>query len=229
MVNWDYLSSLQFGVAWEYRQALASGLEFTLVLFCLAAIFGLIGGVALAILSRLNIRAISWTIIGFVELFRNTPLLVQLMWIYFALPALSGLALTAFQSGVLALSLNASAYFSEIVRAGIDAVPRGQWDAGRALGLGLQYHWRFVILPQAFRVVIPPIGNMMISLLKGTAILSIISIPELMRATTRISTHTARPVELFTSAAVIYFIIGCGLVALFSVVERKVSLKTRSQ
>jgi polar amino acid transport system permease protein len=115
---------------------------------------------------------------------------------------------------------------SEVIRAGIDAVPKGQWEASRALGLGPGIIWLRVILPQALRIILPPLANTMVSLLKGTAILSILAVAELMRATTRISTHTARPVELFTVAAIIYFLVGLATVRVFAWLERRFQLRT---
>lgn len=226
MINWSYLGSLDFAVAWQFREALLKGLGLTLVLYLLAGSIGFVGGIALTVAMRAALAPLRWLTIGFVELFRNTPLLVQLMWIHFALPVVTGVRMTTFESGLLALSLNVSAYMSEIIRAGIDTVPKGQWEASSALGLGRVVTWRHVILPQALRIVVPPLASMMVSLLKGSAILSIISVAELMRATTRISTHTARPVELFTVAALIYFLIGWATVRAFAWLERRMQLRT---
>lgn len=227
MINWGYLASLDFGIAWEFRQALLWGLGVTLLYYVLGAVLGsgLALGVTLA--ARSGLRPLRWLVVGFVELFRNTPLLVQLIWIHYALPSFTGVRMSAFASGLLALTLNVSAYVSEIFRAGVEAVPKGQWEACRALGLGGVATWRLVILPQAVRIVLPPYASMMISLLKGTAILSILSIPELMRATTRISTHTARPVEILTVAAAIYFVFGLVTARLFALLERRYVLRTR--
>lgn len=225
-MNLDYLLSLDFGIAWEFRQALLAGLQTTIIYYVLGGSLGMVGALVLVAASRAPYRLVRWPTIAFVELFRNTPLLVQLVWIHFALPMVSGLRLTVFQSGLLALSLNASAYISEIFRAGIDAVPRGQIEACKVLGLGRYATWRHVILPQALRIVLPPLANMMVSLLKGTSILSIIAVAELMRATTRIGTHTARPVEIFTVTALIYFICGWLVLRAFAALEKRFALRT---
>ena len=104
--------------------------------------------------------------------------------------------------------LNISAYYTEIVRAGVEAVPRGQWDAAHALGLPAPVRWQWVILPQALRIMVPPTANLLLSVFKATAILSVLTIGELMRETTRISNYTFKPVEMFTAAAVIYALTG---------------------
>jgi His/Glu/Gln/Arg/opine family amino acid ABC transporter permease subunit len=226
VVNWEYIANLDFMLAWEFRQALLSGLGITVVFFVLGGGLGFVGGTCLTILHRSGARPLPWLVTGFIELFRNTPLLVQLMWIHFALPTITGIRMSVFESSLLALSLNISAYMSEVIRAGIDAVPKSQWEASRALGLGPGVIWLRVILPQALRIVLPPMANTMVSLLKGTAILSILSVAELMRATTRISTYTARPVELFTVAALIYFLVGLVTVHIFAWLERRFQLRT---
>jgi polar amino acid transport system permease protein len=225
MINWDYLASLDFAVAWEFREALVKGLGLTLVLYLLGGSLGFAGGIVLTVVARAAFAPLRWLTIAFVEVFRNTPLLVQLMWIHFALPTVTGVRMTTLESGLLALSLNVSAYMSEIIRAGIDTVPKGQWEASSALALGRIVTWRRVILPQALRIVVPPLANLMVSLLKGSAILSFISVAELMRATTRISTHTARPVEMFTTAALIYFLVGLATVHAFAWLERRLRLR----
>ena len=207
-LNWDLLLSLNFSVVWEYRVVLFKGLLLTLFLTACAAVSGLISGTILAIASQSPFALIRWTVTAFVEIWRNTPLLVQLIWIHFALPLVTGINTTALQSGVIAITLQAAAYFTEIVRAGIESVPKGQWEAAYSLALPARIRWTRVILPPAIRTMIPPLVNLTISFFKGTAILSILHISELMTVTNRISNVTFKPVELFSSIAVIYFVVG---------------------
>ena len=207
-LNWKLLLSLDFSVVWEYREVLLRGLLVTLALTACAAVSGLVCGTILAIASQSNIAPLRWLVIAFVEIWRNTPLLVQLIWIHFALPLVTGINTTALESGVIGITLQAAAYFTEIVRAGIESVPKGQWEAAYSLALPARIRWTRVILPPAIRTMIPPLVNLTISFFKGTAILSILHVSELMTVTNRISNVTFKPVELFSSIAVIYFIVG---------------------
>ena len=207
-LNWKLLLSLDFSVVWEYREVLLRGLLVTLALTACAAVSGLVCGTILAIASQSNIAPLRWIVIAFVEIWRNTPLLVQLIWIHFALPLVTGINTTALESGVIGITLQAAAYFTEIVRAGIESVPKGQWEAAYSLALPARIRWTRVILPPAIRTMIPPLVNLTISFFKGTAILSILHVSELMTVTNRISNVTFKPVELFSSIAVIYFIVG---------------------
>ena len=207
-LNWDLLLSLDFSVVWEYRQALLKGMSLTLALTACAAVLGLISGTVLAIASQTSIAPLRWIVAAFVEIWRNTPLLVQLIWIHFALPLVTGINTTALESGVIGITLQASAYFTEIVRAGIETVPKGQWEAAYSLALPARIRWTRVILPPAIRTMIPPLVNLTISFFKGTAILSILHVSELMTVTNRISNVTFKPVELFSAIAIIYFVVG---------------------
>lgn len=210
-LNWDLLLSLDFSVVWEYREVLLSGLLVTLGLTACAAVAGLTFGTILAIASQSNITPLRWLVIAFVEVWRNTPLLVQLIWIHFALPLVTGINTTALESGVIGITLQASAYFTEIVRAGIESVPKGQWEAAYSLALPARIRWTRVILPPAIRTMIPPLVNLTISFFKGTAILSILQVSELMTVTNRISNVTFKPVELFSAIALIYFVVGIAM------------------
>ncbi len=207
-VNWELIGSLDFSVVWKYRLPLLKGLGTTLLLTAIAGVSGLFFGTILAILSQSPSAPVRWIVVAYVELFRNTPLLVQLIWIHFALPAFTGINTTALESGIVAITLQAGAYFTEIVRAGIEAVPKGQWEAAYALGLPDWTRWTYVILPPAIRTMIPPLVNLTISFFKASAILSILQVSELMTITNRISNVTFKPIELFTATAVIYFILG---------------------
>ena len=208
ILNWDLLLSLDFSVVWEYRQVLLKGLALTIALTACAAISGLVSGTILAIASQSSIAPLRWLVAAFVEIWRNTPLLVQLIWIHFALPLVTGISTTALESGVIGITLQAAAYFTEIVRAGIESVPKGQWEAAYSLALPARIRWTRVILPPAIRTMIPPLVNLTISFFKGTAILSILHVSELMTVTNRISNVTFKPVELFSSIAIIYFVVG---------------------
>jgi len=207
-LNWELIRSMEFGVVWEYRYPLIKGLGITLLLTAIAGGLGLFFGTILAVLSQSPLAPIRWLVVAYVELFRNTPLLVQLIWLHFAMPAFTGINTTALESGILAITLQASAYFSEIVRAGIQSVPKGQWEAAFALGLPARTRWTRVILPPAIRTMIPPLVNLTISFFKASAILSVLQVSELMTVTNRISNVTFKPVELFSAAAVAYFLLG---------------------
>jgi polar amino acid transport system permease protein len=207
-MNWSYITALNFGVVWTYREPLIAGFGVTLMLTAVSTVIGIVGGTLLAAISQVNFRIARWGVAAFVELWRNTPLLVQLIWIHFALPLVTHINTTELQSGLITLCLNVSAYFAEIMRAGIEGVSKGQREAADSLGLPTWIKWRFVILPQAVRMVIPPLTNLVISLFKATAILSVLSINDLMRVTVSISNYAFRPIELYTSAAALYFITG---------------------
>ena len=149
-----------------------------------------------------------WLITAHVELWRNTPLLVQLFWVHFALPNLTGISTTVFVSGVIALSLQASAYLTEIARAGIDAVPKGQWEAANSLGLPGPTRWLTIILPQAMKIMIPPLANTAISFFKATTVLSLLAVGELMTISNTIANFTFKQIEVLTAVGVIFYVLG---------------------
>lgn len=207
-IDWGVVSALDFGIIWDYRKPLLGGLSQTLLIVVIAIALGLGFGTLMAILSQSPLRPVRWLVAVYVELWRNTPLLVQIMWVHFALPFITGVNTTPMQSGLIAITLQAGAYFTEIVRAGIETVHRGQWEAANALAIPRPVTWGRIILPQAARIIIPPLATLSLSLLKATAILSILQISELMTVTKRVSDHTFHPIELMTFAAAIYLILG---------------------
>lgn len=221
--NWRTIGNLDFSAAWTYRIPLLKGLAITIGLTAMAAVTGLLSGTLLAILSQSPVRAVRWLVAAHVEIFRDTPLLVQLMWIHFALPVITGYNTSAIESGIIAIALQSSAYFTELVRAGIQSVPKSQWDAAYALGLSAWTRWTRVILPPALRIIIPPLVNLTISFFKATAILSVLQVGELMSVAGRISNSTFRPIEIFTTVAVAYFIVGYAMSRLTLRLEKHMS------
>ena len=220
-INKDLLMSLDFYVIYEYRYVLIKGLFTTILISFISALFGTIFGVLLAILLRTKNIFIIILINSFVELFRNTPLLVQLIWIHFALPTITGISTSAMTSGIITIVLQASAYFTEIARAGIQAIPKGQFEASYSLGIPKIIHWKIIILPQALKIIIPPLVNFTISLFKATAILSILQISELMTVTNRISNISFKPIELFSGVALIYLVFGLIISKISKEIEKK--------
>lgn len=221
MIDFNYLSSLDFSVPWEYRWQLLRGAGMTMYLATFSSIIGLMLGIVLAIIIRSGHPVAKYIALAYVEFFRNTPLLVQLIWIHFVLPLITGINTTPLTSGLIALTLNVTAYFCEIARAGINSVPKGQWEAASALGLHWVPVWGKVILPQALRVMIPPLANMVINIFKATAILSILAVDDLMRIAIRIANSTFKPVEMITAAALIYLVMGSVLAFGADALERK--------
>lgn len=216
----DFLA-LDFSALWRFREPLAWGLFTTLWLAAAGFLIAVPTGLVLALGRVRGGRWLGLPIMGFVDLMRFTPLLVQAVWIHFALPAITGTNMSPAQSGLVALSLHVSAYVCEIMRSGITAIPKGQWEAGRALGLTNRQLFLKVILPQVWPLVLPPLANVAVSTFKLTAILGILAIDDLMKVANRINSLTFRPVEIFTLAAFIYLGVGLALSAGANAVERR--------
>jgi polar amino acid transport system permease protein len=177
---------------------------------------GLALGLVAALLNMSRHRALQSVARFYIWLMRGTPLLVQLIIIYTGLPQL-GLRLTVVQSALIGLSLNEGAYLSEIIRAGILSVPRGQFDAARAVGMTYPTLMRLVVMPQAARVIIPPLGNNFNGLLKTTSITSVISMEELLRRGQMLIQVEFKVLEIFVVAALYYLV----LTTLWGVVQRR--------
>ena len=226
-VDWEYVRALDFRVVWEYRQTLLRGYAVTLLFTAGGAGCGMVLGTALAVVSQSALRPIRWLVAAYVEFWRNTPLLVQLIWIHFALPVFTGVNMPVNHSGFIGVMLNVAAYHTEIVRAGIEAIPRGQWEAAHALGLPTGSRWRHVILPQALRIIVPPAASLVIGVFKATAILAILGIGELMRETIRVSEFTYKPVEVYTATALLYVLTGVLLSRVAGRLERRLRRSDR--
>ncbi|HEX3412172.1 MAG TPA: amino acid ABC transporter permease [Stellaceae bacterium] len=143
---------------------------------------------------------------AYVELFRCTPLLVQIVWFYYALPILLNFSLPAWLAAGLGLTLYMGAFCTEIFRAGVISIGRGQWQAGRALGMTQIQLMRRIVLPQAVRRMVPPLVNQSITQLKNTALLYVVAVPDLMYTGSIVTAETYRPLEVYTSVAAMYFI-----------------------
>jgi polar amino acid transport system permease protein len=206
-IDWKFVRTLDFHVVVEYWRPLAQGVLLTLAITGAALAVGLAVGILLAILIRLPIGPLRIIPLAYIEIWRNTPLIVQLFWVHFGLPVLTGISMTAFESGFLALAMQSSAYLADVTRAGIQAVPRGQWDASFALGLPARTRWLSVILPQALKIMIPAFANLAVSFVNGSALLGLLSVGELMTTATKISDYTFKPIEIMTTVGVIYLVI----------------------
>jgi polar amino acid transport system permease protein len=186
---------------------LLKGASITFQVSIYGALWGIAVGLVLTALRLARLRTLNLLASGYISLFRGTPLLVQIFFVYYALPGLIGLDLPPFLAGVLALSLNSGAFVTEIIRAGISAVHRGQWEAAKALALKRRVIWSRIILPQVFTKILPPLTNEFTMLVKASPLLSVITVVELTRTAQQIMLESFRPVEALTAAAIFYFFI----------------------
>ncbi|MQT15006.1 amino acid ABC transporter permease [Segnochrobactrum spirostomi] len=199
MFDWSILVANQ-NLLWA---GLLTTLKYTIVTSIVGLAIGLV--VALAQLSRLRVLRYAGRI--FVEFFRNIPLLVWLLWSYYALPIFAGIDISKQAAGTTALSLYVASYYAEILRAGILSIDRGQSDAARALGMSGAQAMRRIILPQALRRMIPPLSGQTIIQMKNTTLLSVITIPDLLYQASYISSFTYRPMEVYTAIGCIFLLI----------------------
>lgn len=200
----------------EAAPVMAKGAGYTLAFAVAAMVGGLVLGFPAAILRLAPWAPLRWPAALYVSVFRGTPLLVQLFVVYYGLPGI-GIEFTPVTAGILALSLNAGAYLSESLRGAILGIGKGQWNAGFSLGLTYPQTLGLVILPQALRTAVPAMSNTLISLIKDTALVSVITVTELMLVTKELISVTFRPLPLYVAAAVVYWLLSL----FFEVVQRR--------
>ena len=176
------------------------------VAFTIGTVFlGLIIGLLIGLGRLTKWKMLNWPLIALIEAFRCTPLLVQLVWFYYALPVLLSIQMPAVAAAAATLSLYTGVFYAEIFRGGIVSIEQGQWDAARALGLSPWLLMRLVILPQAVRRMVPPFVNQSVTQLKNTSLVSTIAVPDLLYQGTVVTETTYRPLEVYTVVALIYF------------------------
>lgn len=200
MYQWD------FGFLWSYRWLFLNGLGvtvgFTVAIVLLGLLVGLVG--ALAKLSPF--APLRWLSLAYVEVFRCTPVLVQLVWFYYALPILSGIEISAITASILALSLYGGSFYAEIIRGGIVSIDPGQSEAGAALGMTPAQTMRRIILPQALKRMVPPLMNQSIIQFKNTSLVSVLAVPDLLYQGQIAAHDSYRPLEVYTAIAIAYFV-----------------------
>jgi polar amino acid transport system permease protein len=225
MSNWDRFLDSFFNarVAAEYLPKIIEGFWLTILLALCIIATGVAAGLALAVLRSLGIRVLNWAIIFVVDLFRALPPLVVIALLYFGLPA-AGLSLSGFAAAWLSLSLVLMAFTEEIFWAGITAVPKGQWEAARSTGLGFLDTFGLVVLPQAVRMVIPPLTNRTIAITKGTALASVVAVQEILGAAQAGVSFSFNPTPL-TLGALAYLVLFLPVVILGRWVETRFAWK----
>jgi polar amino acid transport system permease protein len=216
---------LNWNVFVDTLPLLLTGLWITIGLGVLAIVLGAAGGLLLALLRLYGPAPVVFLTVSYINVFRAIPILVLLIVIYYALPFV-GLRLTSFTSATVALSLVSAAYSAEILRAGIEGVPRGQSEAARALGLSKLHQMTDVILPQAIKLVIPPLTSNAINVMKDTSLASVVAMPDLLKQATQAQALSANPTPLI-SAALIYIVLLLPFVSLVGVAEAKLARRTR--
>jgi len=198
---------------------LLSGLRVTLLLGAVSIVAGLVLGLFVALIRLYAPRPAAIVAKIYIDIFRSVPLLVLLIVVYYALPFI-GLRMSPFMSAATALTLVSGAYTAEIFRAGIEAIPRGQFEASQALGLGVRHMMADVILPQAIRIVIPPLTNNCINVMKDTALASVVAMPDLLKQATQAQALEANPTPLIV-AALMYIALLWPLVVLVGRLEKR--------
>lgn len=186
---------------------LLSGLWLTLGLSVSAIVVSVIVGVMLALSGMSTSRPLRMASRTYVEVFRSIPLLVLLLWVYYGLPMITGLQFGAFAAGVISLALSDAAFESEIFRAGIQSVAKGQREAAQTLGLSSRDAFRFVIFPQAIRIILPALGNQFVYVLKMSSLVSVIGLQELTRRANELNVSEYRPLEIYTALVVEYLLL----------------------
>ena len=208
-----------FSIIWEILPFLLKGALLTVFFSATSEIIGIIVGLVTSVIRVTRIKVLSQLAVVYVDLFRGTPLLMQIIFVYYALPYL-GINLPAIVAGIVALSVNSGAYVSEIFRAGIESIDKGQTEAARSLGMSYMQAMRYVVIPQTIKRVLPPLTNEFVALIKDSSLLSVIAIAELMRTAKEMMTWKMNPSSL-TAAAIIYLIITLPLTRYVSYMEKK--------
>jgi polar amino acid transport system permease protein len=214
-VHWDFSS------VFANSDALLAGLIGTLHLFVICLVLGLGLGLVVGLGRYAHSRWLYLPATAFVEFFRNTPVLVQILWFYFALPILLPFEISPLAAAALGISLNSAAFSAEIYRGGIQSIERGQWDGARALGMGWGQAMQRIILPQAIKRMLPALTNRAIEIFKMSTLASAVAYVELLQQGKLIASLNFNPIEAYTTVAVIFFLLLWPLVQLTYLMERR--------
>lgn len=211
---------MDFSFLPKYYLFFINGVKFTIFLAFFTVLIGFVLGILLALMRLSNKKILNIIAASYVEFIRGTPILVQLYIVFYGLPHV-GITLPDSVAGIIALSVNSAAYIAEIVRAGIQAVDKGQMEAARSLGMPHSMGMRFIIIPQAVKNILPALGNEFITVIKESSIASIIGIHELMYNADTVRGNIFRPFEPLIVAAIMYFILTFSLSKLVGAFERR--------
>ena len=219
----------------RYHNFFLEGVRNTLIIAFFTVLLGTILGTLMAMARMSRIKPLKWIATAYIEFFRGTPLMVQLMFIFYGLPMI-GVSFPAvsfipdfdrFAAGIVAMSLNSCAYVAEIIRSGIQAVDKGQMEAARSLGFHQRQSMTLVILPQAVRNILPALGNEFVTIIKESSIVSVIGIADLMYRAKGVIAKTYNSLECLAVAALIYFFLTFVFGRLISLAEKKMSRSRR--
>lgn len=216
---------LDWSVAINALPVLMQGVKFTILIAIAGLIIGFLIGILTGI-SRLSKNKITYGIASiYVEVVRGTPIMVQALYIYFAIPMIFDTKIDPLVAGIFTIAINAGAYIAEIVRGAIQSVDKGQIEAGRSLGLSKIQTFYYVVWPQAFKRMIPPLGNQFIISLKDTSLLTVIGVGELTRQGTIVVSSNFRAVEIYTIVAVLYLIMTLTISFCLRLMERRMQVQ----
>ncbi|PTB17401.1 ABC transporter permease [Trinickia symbiotica] len=216
----------QFNLVVNSAPVLLMGALLTMKFAVAAMAFGLVVGALTAVLRISGNRGLDRVAQAYVSVMRGTPLLVQMFVVYYGLPDI-GVSLSPTTAGILTLTLNAGAYLSESMRGAILGIPRGQWSASHSLGLTYIQTLRYVVGPQALRLAVPSMGNTLISLIKDTSLVSVITVTELLRSAQEVIATTFQPLPFYLAAAALYWVLSSLLAAIQNRLEGQLALQTR--
>jgi polar amino acid transport system permease protein len=214
-MRWDFASVL------DNTDALLVGAVGTLRIFAICLVLGLSLGLVVGLGRYARNAWLHWPATAFVEFFRNTPVLVQILWFYFALPILLPFSISPLAAAALGISLNSAAFSAEIYRGGIQSIEPGQWDGARALGMSWAQAMRRIVLPQALKRMTPALTNRAIEIFKMSTLASAVAYVELLQQGKLIASLNYNPIEAYTAVAVIFFIFLWPMVQFTYVLERR--------
>lgn len=217
--------NLDWSVIWTHRQALIDGALLTVGLTVLTMALAVPGGIVLALMRTSGHPVLSRLSLGFVEFFRNLPLVLVIYWVFYVLPMTTEVQLSPLTTAVVALVLNVSAYNAETFRAGINSIRKGQLEAALAVGMSRRQAMARVVLPQAARRVLPVLASTWVSLFKDTSLVSVIAVADLAYSAMQIRAQTFRVLEMLTAMALIYWLMGYPQAKLVDWIHRKYGVK----
>lgn len=216
------LATYQWSLIWDHKVDFLNGLKVAIEVSFVAMVLSVLVGILLA-LARMSKGPVSWLAVAYVNIFRGVPALVSVIWVYFGWSLLLGINFTVFQAGVIALVLLYSAFIAEIYRSALEAIPRGQREAGLAVGMTPLRVFVWITLPQATKIAIPNIGSMFIGMVKDTSVFTVIGLLEVVRVTQNINSITFQPFVLYTAAAGLYVIAAFAIDFAFRAIEKSLT------